>query len=77
MGSEVDAGPEDSGCACRTDAPGIGPGARADRRLLGAAPTASGRVNHPTEWWHWSCGDRYRALATGADHALYGPRPLG
>jgi D-alanyl-D-alanine dipeptidase len=30
-------------------------------------------VNYPTEWWHWSHGDRYWALLTGAEAALYGP----
>jgi D-alanyl-D-alanine dipeptidase len=30
-------------------------------------------VNYPTEWWHWSYGDRYWALMTGAPAALYGP----
>ena len=37
--------------------------------MLGGA----GLVNYPTEWWHWSYGDRYWALVTGAAHALYGP----
>jgi hypothetical protein len=38
-----------------------------------------GFVNYPTEWWHWSYGDRYWALATGAPAACYGPvnRPGG
>jgi hypothetical protein len=30
-------------------------------------------VNYPTEWWHWSYGDRYLALLTGVPAALYGP----
>ena len=30
-------------------------------------------MNYVTEWWHWSYGDRYWALMTGADAALYGP----
>ncbi|MFJ8032584.1 M15 family metallopeptidase [Streptomyces sp. NPDC096032] len=77
MGSELNAGPEDSGGACCTDAPGIGAGARAGRRLLATALTSAGLVNYPTGWWHWSYGDRYWALATGAGHARYGPRPLG
>jgi D-alanyl-D-alanine dipeptidase len=25
------------------------------------------------EWWHWSYGDRYWALTTGAPAAQYGP----
>lgn len=32
-----------------------------------------GLVNYPTEWWHWSYGDRYWAMATGATAAIYGP----
>jgi D-alanyl-D-alanine dipeptidase len=31
------------------------------------------RDNYPTEWWHWSSGDRYWALITKADNAIYGP----
>jgi len=34
---------------------------------------AAGLVNYPTEWWHWSYGDRYWAMATGAPAAIYGP----
>jgi D-alanyl-D-alanine dipeptidase len=30
-------------------------------------------LSDPTEWWHWSYGDRYWALMTGAPAALYGP----
>jgi hypothetical protein len=26
---------------------------------LGGGLTAAGMVNYPTEWWHWSYGDRY------------------
>jgi zinc D-Ala-D-Ala dipeptidase len=40
--------------------------------MLAEALRAAGLVNYPTEWWHWSYGDRYWALATGARHAVYG-----
>lgn len=76
MGTRVNASPEESDGACFTDAPGIGAEARANRRLLGTALTAAGLVNYPTEWWHWSYGDRYWALATGAGQALHGPQEL-
>jgi D-alanyl-D-alanine dipeptidase len=76
MGTRVNASPEESAGACYTDADGIGAQARANRQLLGDALSAVGLVNYPTEWWHWSYGDRYWALGTGADHALYGPREL-
>jgi D-alanyl-D-alanine dipeptidase len=32
-----------------------------------------GLVNYPTEWWHWSFGDRYWALLSETGAALYGP----
>jgi D-alanyl-D-alanine dipeptidase len=75
LGTPVNASPEASDGGCYTRAPGIGDRARARRAVLGAALTAAGLVNYPTEWWHWSFGDRYWALATGAGAALYGPHP--
>ncbi|MEU8378895.1 M15 family metallopeptidase [Streptosporangium sp. NPDC048865] len=73
MGTRLNATPEESGGACYTDAPGLSPEARHHRKLLGAALETAGLVNYPTEWWHWSYGDRYWALTTGASSALYGP----
>ncbi|MFF9282801.1 M15 family metallopeptidase [Streptomyces griseosporeus] len=72
LGTPVNASPEESDGACYTDAP-IRDRARAHREILRTALTAAGLVNYPTEWWHWSYGDRYWALATGAPAALYGP----
>ncbi|MER5457958.1 M15 family metallopeptidase [Micromonospora sp. NPDC002389] len=73
MGTAVDATPEASGNACFTAAPTIGEAARRNRRILVDALTGAGMVNYPTEWWHWSYGDRYWALLTGAPHTCYGP----
>lgn len=77
LGTEMNASPEQSDGACYTQAAHITDEARANRGLLGGVLTASGLVNYPTEWWHWSYGDRYWALATGAPAALYGPREPG
>ena len=77
MGTRVNATPEESGGACFTGAPSISAQARANRDLLGRALTAAGFVNYPTEWWHWSYGDRYWALSTGAPAACYGPAVVG
>ncbi|MDG4793188.1 M15 family metallopeptidase [Micromonospora sp. WMMD1082] len=73
MGTAVDATPEASGNACFTAAPSIGAVARQRRQVMVAALTGAGLVNYPTEWWHWSYGDRYWALLTGAPHTRYGP----
>jgi D-alanyl-D-alanine dipeptidase len=73
MGTPIDATPVASDNACFTAALNIPPEAVGNRRILIDALTAAGLVNYPTEWWHWSYGDRYWALTTGAPHALYGP----
>ncbi|GAA4564902.1 M15 family metallopeptidase [Planotetraspora kaengkrachanensis] len=73
MGTAVNANPEQSDGACYTAATGIGPDARQNRKVLGVALEAAGLVNYPTEWWHWSYGDRYWAMTRHAGAALYGP----
>ncbi len=73
MGTPVDATPERSNGACYFDAPGISRTARRHRTVLARAMRGAGFVNYPTEWWHWSYGDRYWALVTGAPAARYGP----
>ncbi|WP_328940378.1 M15 family metallopeptidase [Streptomyces sp. NBC_00250] len=76
MGTRMNASPEESAGACYTQADNISAEARSHRDVLSAALTAAGLVNYPTEWWHWSYGDRYWALGTGAAVAHYGPREL-
>ncbi|WP_030178522.1 M15 family metallopeptidase [Streptomyces sp. NRRL S-813] len=77
MGTPMNATPEESAGACYTDAAGISERASAHREILGRALTDAGLVNYPTEWWHWSFGDRYWALITGAGSACYGPSQQG
>jgi D-alanyl-D-alanine dipeptidase len=76
MGCPIDASPEASKGLCFTNHPDVPPTGRRARADLSAAMQAAGFVNYPTEWWHWSFGDRYWAMATGADHAPYGPQSL-
>ncbi|MER6577264.1 M15 family metallopeptidase [Nonomuraea sp. NPDC001023] len=76
MGTQVNDTPEESGGACYTAAAGVPAQARAHREILAAALEPVGLVNYPTEWWHWSYGDRYWAMSTGAPAALYGPAPF-
>lgn len=73
LGTPIDATPEQSDGRCFFAADGIGADARAHRELLAEVLGAQGLVNYPTEWWHWSFGDRYWAITTGAEHAIYGP----
>lgn len=73
LGTPIDATPEDSDGGCYFGATNISAAAAANRLLLAKALTAQGLVNYPTEWWHWSYGDRYWALLTDAPAALFGP----
>jgi D-alanyl-D-alanine dipeptidase len=73
MGCAVNASPAASGGRCYTDNAAIPATARQHRDLLGTALRAVRLVNYPTEWWHWSHGDRYWTFVSGAATARYGP----
>ncbi|MEU7743841.1 M15 family metallopeptidase [Nonomuraea sp. NPDC049158] len=73
MGTQVNDNPEESDGACYMDATNISADARAHRKILADALEPVGLVNYPTEWWHWSFGDQYWALAEGRPYAHYGP----
>jgi zinc D-Ala-D-Ala dipeptidase len=77
LGTEVNDSPVASNNACFTAASGLSPQARGNRDVLVTALTATGLVNYPTEWWHWSFGDRYWAATTGQQQAIYGPTDGG
>lgn len=34
--------------------------------------TSAAFVNYPSEWWHWSYGDKYWAAMLNRPYALYG-----
>ena len=73
LGTPIDATPEQSSGACFFDAANISREARTNRLLLADVLTAAGLVNYPTEWWHWSFGDRYWAYVEDRPNAIYGP----
>jgi D-alanyl-D-alanine dipeptidase len=73
LGTPIDATPEHSNGACFFDATNISREARANRSLLADVLTSAGLVNYPTEWWHWSFGDRYWAYTEQRTEAIYGP----
>ena len=75
--SEVDMGtlfnqdPTSCDYATFTHAQNIGKEASHNRELLIEVMTIAGFVNYPTEWWHWSYGDKYWAFTTKSDFAIY------
>ena len=72
MGTMINARPIDTRNAGFTFAKNISMEAKTHRQLLISSLSASGFVNYPTEWWHWSFGDQYWAYQTKADAAIYG-----
>jgi D-alanyl-D-alanine dipeptidase len=73
LGTPVNATPRQSEGACFTEASNISAEAREWRQVLRRSLEGVGLVNYPPEWWHWSFGDRYWAVVTGAPHAVYAP----
>lgn len=73
LGTAVNASPEDSANACFTGSPRVSARAHELRGLLGHVLTSVGLVNYPTEWWHWSYGERYWAHSVGRDRTRYAP----
>jgi zinc D-Ala-D-Ala dipeptidase len=73
LGTPIDATPEQSNGACFFAATNITREARTNRSLLADVLSAAGLVNYPTEWWHWSYGDRYWAYLEDHPTAIYGP----
>ncbi|WP_234366314.1 M15 family metallopeptidase [Streptomyces albireticuli] len=59
MGGAVNAHRSGDTASCPLDAPGLPEDARHHRALLVRAMTSAGFVSYPSEWWHWSHGDRY------------------
>ncbi|MCE3045579.1 M15 family metallopeptidase [Legionella sp. 16cNR16C] len=55
-----------------TNSRSISERARANRDIMSRALLSAGFVNYPTEYWHWSYGDRYWAFMTGQSQACYG-----
>jgi D-alanyl-D-alanine dipeptidase len=73
LGTAVNASPESSHGGCYTASAEISTQAWELRRVLGHVLGAAGMVNYPTEWWHWSYGERYWALVRAEPVTLYAP----
>ncbi|WP_244100464.1 M15 family metallopeptidase [Burkholderia ambifaria] len=73
MGTIMNATDQESSGACYTHNAFISRPAARNRHVLIAALTRAGFTNYPSEWWHWSFGDRYWAVMQNESHAIYGP----
>ena len=72
MGSDFNAEPSKAAGATYTAAVNITPVAKEHREILCNTMQSAGFVNYPSEWWHWSYGDRYWALVSKQPFAVYG-----
>ena len=45
--------------------------AQENRKLLIKLMKKAGFINYPTEWWHWSYGDRYWAAVLKKKYSIY------
>jgi D-alanyl-D-alanine dipeptidase len=55
-----------------TQTDSISRSAQKNREIMSEALLEVGFVNYPTEYWHWSYGDRYWAFQTNQRYAIYG-----
>jgi D-alanyl-D-alanine dipeptidase len=64
---------DDQGVLSLTNSTHISSQAQQNRLMMNQVLGAVGFANYPTEYWHWSYGDRYWAFQLGNSHAIYGP----
>ena len=55
-----------------TDSHHISKEAQVNRKIMSYALSTVGFINYPTEYWHWSYGDRYWAYYKKNPQAIYG-----
>lgn len=56
----------------KTDSADIPALAKKNRAILNQVMQEAGFINYPTEYWHWSYGDKYWAYLTKEKSAIYG-----
>lgn len=56
----------------KTDSADVSALAKQHRAILNRVMQAAGFINYPTEYWHWSYGDKYWAYLSGKKTAIYG-----
>ena len=57
---------------CQTDCDLLDQDIRKNRKILHDVLVSYDFVNYPTEWWHFSYGDRYWAYITDKESTIYG-----
>ncbi len=76
MGTQFNASPLETNQATYTASENISKEARKNREILMRVMSKAGFVNYPTEWWHWTYGDKYWANVTGEKFAIYSSQEI-
>ena len=63
---------DEDGSLSQTESQNISADAQHYRDIMSKALLTVGFINYPTEYWHWSYGDRYWAHQMGQKYAIYG-----
>lgn len=63
---------DEDGSLSQTESRTISADAQHYRAIMNKALLTTGFINYPTEYWHWSYGDRYWAYQTEHPQAIYG-----
>ena len=63
---------DEDGTLSQTNSEYISDTAKENRKIMNQVLEGVNFVNYPTEFWHWSYGDRYWAYHKGQPHAIYG-----
>jgi len=71
LGTKYNANPHETDNATFLHAVNISLTAKANRKILTDVLQNVGLVCYPSEWWHWSYGDKYWAVVMNKDFALY------
>jgi D-alanyl-D-alanine dipeptidase len=62
---------DEGGVLSLTASHAISAAAKKHRQMMSTVLQAEGLVNYPTEYWHWSYGDRYWAFVTHHPKTIY------
>ncbi len=71
MGTDFNASPFKTNEKTYTNSEDISKIAKKNRETLSQVMSEAGFVNYPTEWWHWSYGDKYWAFQKNMPASIF------
>ena len=71
LGTEYNAVPHETDNATFINANNISDEAKGNRKILIEVMESAGFICYPSEWWHWSYGDKYWAFCRNEKYSVY------